>query len=189
MRERRDQLRHPRYSKPELLADGPNQVWSWDITKLLGPGEVDLLLPLRDPRHLQPLRRRLDGGAPRERRRWPSSSSPRPAREQGIAPGQLTIHADRGPSMTSQAGRALLLPTSASPRPTAGRTSPNDNPFSEAQFKTLKYRPDFPERFGVDRGRRSFCQAFFPWYNAEHRHERPRPAHAATSCTTASPTP
>ena len=169
VRERRDQLRHPVYAAPELLARRPNELWSWDITKLLGPGEVDLLLPVRHPRRLQPLRRRLDGGPSRERRRWPSSSSARRAPARASAASSSPIHADRGSSMTSKPVALLLADLGVTKTHSRPHVS-NDNPFSEAQFKTLKYRPAFPERFGSIQDARAHCHVFFPWYNTEHHH-------------------
>jgi putative transposase len=168
VRERRDQLRRPDYKKPELLATAPNEVWSWDITKLLGPAKwtyyyVYVLLDI--------FSRYVVGWmvADRESAALAVKLVEETCDRQKIEPGQLTVHADRGPSMTSKALALLLSDLGA----TKSHSRPNvsdDNPFSEAQFKTLKYRPDFPDRFGSIEHARSHCRAFFDWYNREHRH-------------------
>jgi putative transposase len=168
VRERRDQLRHPTYKKPELLAMAPNQVWSWDITKLLGPAKwtyfyLYVVLDI--------FSRYVVGWmiAHRESATLAKKLIEESCARQGISPGQLAIHADRGPSMTSKAIAHLyadLGVTQSHSRPNVS----NDNPFSEAQFKTLKYRPDFPERFGSAQHSRAHCGPFFDWYNREHRH-------------------
>ena len=168
VRDRRNQRRHPSYHKPELLATGPNEVWSWDITKLLGPVKWTYF-------HLYVIldifSRYVVGWmvAPRES----AALAPRLIAEtcatQGIVSGQLFIHADRGTSMTSKPV-ALLLADLGVTRSHSRPQVSNDNPFSEAQFKTLKYRPDFPARFGSLEDARIFCQGFFSLYNREHRH-------------------
>ena len=151
VRERRDQLRHPAYKKPELLATAPNQVWSWDITKLLGPAKWTYfyLYVILDV-----FSRYVVGWmvAHRESATLAKKLIDETCERQGIAPGQLTIHADRGPSMTSKTIAHLLADLGVTKSHSRPHVS-NDNPFSEAQFKTLKYRPDFPERFGSDRAR------------------------------------
>jgi putative transposase len=168
VRERRNQLRHPHYHKPELLATGPNQVWSWDITMLPGPAKgsrfhlyvildifsryvVGWLLAERECAHL----------------------AARLIREtcvkQDVRAEQLTIHSDRGPSMKSQTVAQLLAALGISKSQSRPHVS-NDNPFSESQFKTLKYRPEFPERFASYEEARAFCVAFFAWYNDAHYH-------------------
>src|SRR5579885_3323030 len=138
--------------------------------------QMDLLLSLRDPGHLQPLRRRLDG-----RRTRSAGLAKRligeTGRKQNIAPHQLTLHADRGSSMTSQPVALLLADLGVTQTHSRPHVS-DDNPFWESQFKTLKYRPEFPERFGSIQDARAFCQSFFPRYNAEHHHSGSRPAHA-----------
>jgi putative transposase len=146
VRERRDQLRHPAYAKPELLASRPNAVWSWDITKLLGPAKwtyfyLYVLLDIYS--------RYVVGWmvAHRESATLAKKLIAESARKQAIESGQLTVHADRGSSMTSKPVALLLADlgvTKTHSRPSVS----NDNPFSEAQFKTLKYRPEFPDRFG-----------------------------------------
>lgn len=168
VKERRNQLSHPVYQKPELLSTAPNQVWSWDITKLLGPVKWTYfyLYVIMDifsryvvgwmiaPAESAVLAERLIGES---------------CAKQNIGRGQLTIHADRGSSMKSKPVALLLSDLGITKTHSRPHTS-DDNPYSEAQFKTLKYRPDFPERFGSIEDSRSFCQDFFPWYNKEHRH-------------------
>ena len=167
-RERRNQLRHPHYKKPELLASGPNQVWSWDITKLLGPAKwtyyylyvildifsryvVGWMLASRESAQLAQrlIRETID--------------------KQQVHADQLVIHSDRGPAMKSH-GVAQLLATLGVTKSHSRPHVSNDNPFSESQFKTLKYRPDFPDRFGSQEDTQAFCQRFFRWYNHEHYH-------------------
>ncbi len=168
LRERRDQLRHPEYTKPELLATEPNQVWSWDITKLLGPAKWTYF-------HLYVIldifSRFVVGWmvASRESRELAKRLIGETCAKQGITPGQLTLHADRGPSMKSKPVAMLLADLGVTKTHSRPHTS-NDNPFSESQFKTLKYRPEFPKRFGSIQDARAFCRTFFPWYNTEHYH-------------------
>ena len=168
VRERRNQLRHPVYQKPELLATGPNQVWSWDITKLLGPVKwtyfyLYVILDI--------FSRYVVGWmvATRESAKLAERLIGETCEKQGIEPGQLTIHADRGSSMRSKPIALLLTDLGIAKTHSRPHTS-NDNPYSESQFKTLKYRPEFPSRFGAIEDARSFCQVFFSWYNNEHRH-------------------
>ena len=168
VKERRNQRRHPVYQKPQLLATAPNQVWSWDITKLLGPVKWTYF-------HLYVMldifSRYVTGWmvAPRESATLAQRLIAETCTKQGIGPGQLFIHADRGTSMTSKPV-ALLLADLGVTRSHSRPQVSNDNPFSEAQFKTLKYRPEFPERFGSIEDARVFCQRFFSWYNGDHRH-------------------
>ena len=168
VRERRDQLRHPNYQKPELLAAAPNQLWSWDITKLLGPEKWTYyyLYVLLDV-----FSRYVVGWmvAHRESASLADKLIAETCARQGIEPGQLTLHADRGSSMTSKAVAFLLADLGVTKTHSRPHVS-NDNPFSEAHFKTLKYRPDFPERFGEIEDARGFCGPFFDWYNHEHHH-------------------
>jgi len=168
VKERRNQLSHPAYQKPELLATGPNQVWSWDITKLLGPVKWTYfyLYVIMDI-----FSRYVVGWmiAPAESAILAKKLIGETCTKQDIEKGQLTIHADRGSSMKSKPVALLLADLGVTKTHSRPHTS-DDNPYSEAQFKTLKYRPDFPERFGSIEDARSFCQAFFPWYNQEHRH-------------------
>ena len=168
VRERRNQLRHPTYHKPQLVATAANQVWSWDITKLLGPAKwtyfylyvildifsryvVGWMLAHRESQHL----------------------AERLIREtvlkEGIARDQLTIHSDRGPSMRSQTVAQLLATLGITKSHSRPHVS-DDNPFSESQFKTLKYRPEFPDRFASFDHALDFCGKFFHWQNHEHHH-------------------
>ena len=168
LRERRDQLRHPNYQKPELLATAPNQVWSWDITKLLGPAKwtyyyLYVILDIYS-RYVVGWMLALHEATWLAKRLIAESCV-----KQGIQPGQLTVHADRGPSMRSQ-GVAVLLGSLGITKTHSRPHVSNDNPYSEAQFKTLKYCPEFPERFGSPEHALSFCHGFFPYYNCEHRH-------------------
>jgi len=168
VRERRNQCQRPAYTKPELLATAPNQVWSWDITRLKGPVKWSYfyLYVILDI-----FSRYVVGWMVAEResaalaRRLVSES----VRKQGIGRGQLTLHADRGSSMTSKSLALLLADLGVTKTHSRPYTS-TDNPFSEAHFKTLKYRPEFPDRFGSIQDGRTLCRHFFPWYNDEHRH-------------------
>ena len=168
VKERRNQLRHPVYQKPELLATAPNQVWSWDISKLLGPVKWSYcyLYVILDI-----FSRYVVGWmiAPAESAGLAQRLIKDTCEKQQIGTGQLTLHADRGSSMKSKPVALLLADLGVTKTHSRPYTS-DDNPFSEAQFKTLKYRPDFPERFGSLEDARVFCQAFFSWYNGEHRH-------------------
>jgi putative transposase len=166
--ERRDQLTHPPYRKPELLATAPNQLWSWDITKLKGPAKWTYfyLYVILDV-----FSRYVVGWmvAPRETAELAKRLIADTCHKQNIQPGQLTIHADRGSSMTSKPVAFLLADLSVTKSHSRPYVS-DDNPYSESHFRTLKYRPDFPERFGGIEDSRAFCQRFFAWYNEEHRH-------------------
>lgn len=168
VRERRDQLRHPRYAAPELLATGPNQLWSWDITKLHGPAKWTYyyLYVIIDV-----FSRYAVGWmvAHRETAALAERLIESTCRGQQIPAGQLTIHADRGTSMTSKPVALLLSDLGVTKSHSRPHVS-NDNPYSEAQFKTLKYRPAFPERFGSLEDARGACVDFFDWYNLEHHH-------------------
>ena len=168
VRERRDQLRHPTYQKPQLLASSPNQVWSWDITKLLGPVKWSYfyLYVIMDI-----FSRYVVGWmlADRESSELAKRLISETCGKQNIATQQLTIHADRGTSMTSKPVALLLADLGVTKTHSRPHVS-DDNPFSESQFKTMKYRPDFPARFGSIQDARAFCQVFFSWYNAEHHH-------------------
>jgi putative transposase len=168
VKERRNQLRHPSYQKPELLATAPNQVWSWDITKLLGPVKWSYfyLYVILDI-----FSRCVVGWmvAGRESAILAEKLIHETCQKQGIQPGQLILHADRGSSMKSKPVALLLSDLGVTKTHSRPHTR-DDNPYSEAQFKTLKYRPDFPERFGSPEDARGFCQAFFTWYNTEHHH-------------------
>jgi putative transposase len=168
VRERRDQLRHPPYARPELLATGPNELWSWDISKLRGPAKWTYyyLYVLLDV-----FSRYVPGWmvATRESAVLAERLIADSVEKQGITAGTLTVHADRGSSMRSKPV-ALLLADLGIERSHSRPHTSNDNPYSEAQFKTLKYRPDFPARFGSLEDARSFCRRFFTWYNEDHRH-------------------
>lgn len=168
VRERRNQLTHPAYKKPELLATGPNQVWSWDITKLLGPAkwvyfQLYVIIDIYS--------RYVVGWmlAHRESSSLAGRLIEETAVKQGVEPGQLTIHADRGSSMTSKPVAFLMSDLGITKTHSRPHVS-DDNPFSESQFKTMKYRPEFPDRFGSIEDARAFCRIFFHWYNNEHHH-------------------
>jgi len=168
VRERRNQLRHPDYAKPELLATDPNQVWSWDITKLKGPvtWTYFYLYVILD------IFSRLVVGwmlALRENAELAKRLIAETCEKHGVERDQLTLHSDRGPSMKSLTVGQLLGSLGVTKSHSRPHVS-DDNPFSEAQFKTLKYRPEFPARFGAFEDALSFCRTFFDWYNNEHRH-------------------
>ena len=166
--ERRDQLVHPAYQRPELLATAPNQLWSWDITKLRGAAKWTYfyLYVILDV-----FSRYVVGWmiAPREGAELAKQFIEETVGKQQVPAGQLTIHADRGKVMTSKPVAFLMADlgvTKSHSRPYVS----DDNPYSESQFRTLKYRPEFPDRFGCIQDSRAFCQNFFHWYNHEHRH-------------------
>jgi putative transposase len=168
VKERRNQLRHPAYQKPELLATAPNQVWSWDITKFLGAVKwtyfyLYVILDIFSRYVVGWMIARGESAVLAERLIHETCL------KQEIQRGQLLIHADRGASMKSKPV-ALLLSDLGVTKTHSRPHNSNDNPYSEAQFKTLKYRPDFPERFGSLEDARAFCQDFFAWYNFEHHH-------------------
>jgi putative transposase len=168
VRERRAQLEHPPYAAPELLAERPNEVWSWDISKLKGPAKwthfyLYVILDVFSRyavgwtvqhRESAELAKALIGQA---------------CEQQNIPRDQLTVHADRGTSMTSKPVAFLLADLGVLKTHNRPYTS-TDNPYSEAQFKTLKYRPGFPRRFDSIEHARAFCRQFFSWYNGSHRH-------------------
>lgn len=168
VRERRNQLQHPTYHKPELLATAPNQVWSWDITKLLGPTKwtyyyLYVMLDVYSRYVVGWLLASRESGELARRLMRESCD------KQAIEPAQLTIHSDRGPAMRSQTVAQLLATMGVVKSHSRPHVS-NDNPFSESQFKTLKYQPEFPERFASFEHGLLHCREFFPWYNGEHRH-------------------
>ena len=168
VRERRRQATHPAYLKPELMADGPNLVWSWDITKLLGPVKwtyyyLYVVLDIYSRYVVGWMLATRESASLAERLLADS------VRKQGLDPDQLTIHADRGSSMSSKPVALMLADLGVTKSHSRPHCS-NDNPYSEAQFKTLKYRPEFPDRFGSPQDARSFCKRFFGWYNDDHRH-------------------
>lgn len=168
VKERRRHVERPHYEKPELLAAAPNQVWSWDITKLKGPVKwtyfyLYVILDI--------FSRYVVGWmvAHREQDALAKRLIEETFRKQHIEPGQLIIHSDRGPSMKSKVVANLLADLGVTKSHSRPHVS-DDNPYSEAQFKTLKYCPAFPERFGSIQDSRSFCQGFFDWYHKEHHH-------------------
>jgi putative transposase len=168
VRERRNQLRHPNYAKPQLLATAPNQVWSWDITKLRSPIKwtyfyLYVILDI--------FSRYVVGWmvAERETAALARQLVRESCAKQDIAQAKLTLHADRGSPMIAKSMAQLLVALGVAK--THGRPhTPDDNPFSEAHFKTLKYRPDFPAVFGSIQDARVWARSFFHWYNNEHRH-------------------
>jgi putative transposase len=168
VRERRDQLRHPHYAAPELLASGPNQLWSWDITKLPGPTKWTYyyLYVILDVFSRYVVSWMV---AYRESAALAKRLIEETCERQVIVRGQLTVHADRGPSMTSKPVELLLSDLGITKTHSRPHVS-NDNPYSEAQFKTLKYRPEFPDRFGSIEHARALCRDLFLWYNHEHHH-------------------
>jgi len=166
--ERRHHVTRPNYAKPELLATGPNQVWSWDITKLrcITKWSYFHLYAIID------IFSRYTVGwmvAPAERTALAKRLIEETCLKQNIEKGELTIHADRGSSMRSKGVAQLLVDLGVLKTHSRPHVS-NDNPYSEAQFKTLKYCPEFPDRFGSLEDARAFCRYFFNWYNTEHRH-------------------
>jgi putative transposase len=168
VRERRNQLRHPTYRKPELLATAPNQVWSWDITKLLGPAKwtyyyLYVILDIFS-RYVVGWMLAHCESADLARRLIRESCL-----KHDIVPEQLTLHSDRGPSMQSLTVAQMLACLGVVKSHSRPHVS-NDNPFSESQFKTLKYRAEFPDRFSSFEETHVFCGKFFPWYNDEHYH-------------------
>ncbi len=168
VRERRNQLRHPAYKKPELLATAQNQVWSWDITKLKGPVKwtyyyLYVVLDIYSRKVVGWMLADCESSA------LAKELIEQTCKKEGVEPDQLTIHADRGPSMTSKVVAFLYADLGVTKSHSRPYTS-SDNPFSESHFRTLKYRPNFPERFGSIQDARAHCRAFFDWYNRHHRH-------------------
>lgn len=166
--ERRRQATHPPRVRPELVAQGPNAVWSWDISNLKGPNKGDYykLYVVLDIFSRYVVAWCV---APTESDALAAELLATAAAEQGIPRGQLNVHADRGSSMTSNRVAGLLEFLGISRTHSRPHVS-NDNPYSEAQFKTLKYCPAFPERFGSIEDARAFCTTFFEYYNHQHRH-------------------
>jgi len=168
VRERRAVACHPVYAKPELLATGPNEVWSWDITKLKGPVKwtyyyLYVILDI--------FSRYVVGWmvAERESSTLAKRLIAESCGKQNIVEEQLTLHADRGSSMKSKVVAQLLCDLGVTKTHSRPHVS-NDNPYSESQFKTMKYRPEYPNRFGSIQDARAFAVDFFYWYNEEHRH-------------------
>jgi putative transposase len=168
VRERRNQARRPVYQKPELLAERPNEVWSWDITKVKGPGRgvYYQLYVVLDIYSRYVVGWRLEHT---ESDALASDLLRTCYLRQGLTPGNLTVHADRGPSMRSKAVCDLLYDLGVAKSHSRPYTS-DDNPYSESQFKTLKYRPEMPERFSSIHEARSLFRALLSWYNEEHKH-------------------
>jgi len=168
VRERRDQLRHANHPRPELLATRPNQLWSWDITKLLGPTKWTYfyLYVVLDvfSRYVVGWMVATEESAVLAKKLFLETCG-----RQGIQPGQLGLHADRGSAMTSKSFALLLSDLGVTKTHSRPYVS-NDNPFSESAFKTLKYRPGFPDRFGCEQDATAHSRSFFDWYNYEHRH-------------------
>jgi putative transposase len=168
VRERRNQLRHPAYSKPELLATRPNQVWSWDITKLRGPGKwtyfaLYVVLDIFSRYVVGWMVAEGESAALAEQLIADTCA------KENVLPGTLKIHADRGSAMTSKSVALLCVDLGVDKTHSRPHVS-DDNPYSESQFKTLKYCPSFPRRFANITDARAFCSMFFPYYNDEHRH-------------------
>jgi len=168
VRERRNQRRHPHYAKPELIATAPNQVWSWDITKLRGPQTwtyfyLYVILDIFSRFVVGWMLAKSESGENAAELMRQST------RRQNIGAEQLTLHSDRGPAMKSKALGDFLAGLGILKSHSRPHTS-DDNPFSEAQFKTLKYRPGFPNRFDDRDHAHTFCRDFFAWYNTEHHH-------------------
>jgi putative transposase len=168
IKERRNQRQHPPAAKPELEATGPRQLWSWDITKLKGPAKWQhyYLYVILD------VYSRFVAGwllAEAERAELAETLITTTCRWEGIQPGQLGLHSDRGPAMQSKTIAQLLIDLAVA-QTFARPYTPNDNAYSEAQFKTFKYRPGFPEQFGSLAEARAWVQAFMQWYNYQHYH-------------------
>lgn len=168
VRERRRQATHPAAKKPELLAEGPNRCWSWDITKLLGPAKwtyyyLYVIIDIYS--------RYVPGWmlAHAENAKLAEALLADTITKQNIGRGQLTIHADRGSPMVAKPFAFVLADLGVTKSHSRPHTS-NDNPYSESQFRTLKYRPDFPDRFRCFEDAQAHCRRFFGWYNDEHRH-------------------
>jgi len=168
VRERRDQLRHPTYAKPELLATQARELWSWDITKLKGPSKWTYyyLYVILDV-----FSRYVVGFliSERETAELAEAFIAETCAKEGIGPDQLTLHADRGSAMTSKSVAQLLSDLGITKTHSRPHVS-NDNPYSESQFKTLKYRADFPAQFGSLADARAWARPFFHWYNHVHHH-------------------
>ena len=166
--DRRRHATHPPRVKPELLATAPNQCWSWDITKLHGPAKwvYYYLYVILDVYSRYVVGWMVAAG---EAAKLAERLLAATITAQGVEADTLTVHADRGSSMTSKPV-ALLLADLGVTRSHSRPHVPDDNPYSESQFKTLKHHPSFPDRFGSIQDARAFCQGFFGWYNAEHYH-------------------
>lgn len=168
VRDRRNQRVHPPYVKPSLKATGPNQVWTWDITRLPGPRTATTyaLYVVLDLYSRCVIAWTV---APVETAGYAEQFLRDAVVKHGIEPKQLILHSDRGSAMTSKKVAQLLMKLGVTRSLSRPRTS-NDNPFSESQFKTMKYRPEFPNRFGSIEDAIAFCRTFFDWYNNDHYH-------------------
>ena len=168
VRERRNQLTHPPYAKPELLAERPNELWSWDVSKLKGPAKWTYyyLYVILDV-----FSRYAVGWTVqyRENGQLAKALIEQTTEQQQIAPKILTLHADRGAPQRAKPVAFLLADLGVTKTHSRPYTS-SDNPYSESNFKTLKYRPEFPARFDSIEHARAHCRQFFHWYNHEHRH-------------------
>jgi putative transposase len=168
VRERRRQATHPAHKKPELIATGPNSVWSWDITKLHGPQKwtyyyLYVILDIYSRYAVGWMLARA------ERAELSKKLINDTILKQGVTKDQLTIHSDRGSPMIAKGVTHLLADLGVTKSLSRPHVS-NDNPFSESQFRTFKYRPDFPDRFGSFEDGHAHCARFFSWYNDDHRH-------------------
>jgi putative transposase len=168
VRERRRQATHPAHKKPELIASSPNSVWSWDITKLHGPEKwtyyyLYVILDIFSRYAVGWMLARVERAALSERLISDAIA------KQGVARDQLTLHSDRGSPMIAKPVAHLLADLGVTKSHSRPHVS-NDNPYSESQFRTFKYRPDFPDRFGSFEDARAHCSRFFGWYNDDHRH-------------------
>lgn len=168
VRDRRNQLRHPVYARPELLATSPNQLWSWDITKMRGPVKWTYyyLYVMLDVFSRYVVAWML---AERESAALAKELTAAACAKQGIEPGQLTLHADRGSPMIAKSMSMLMSDLGVNESHSRPHVS-NDNPYSEAQFRTMKYSSHYPDRFGSLLDARAWCERFFSWYNQEHHH-------------------
>jgi putative transposase len=168
VRERRRQATHPAHKKPELIATGPNEIWSWDITKLHGPEKwtyyyLYVILDIYSRYAVGWMLARVERAELSKRLITDTIA------KQGVARNQLTLHSDRGSPMIAKPVAHLLADLGVTKSHSRPHVS-NDNPYSESQFRTFKYRPDFPDRFGSFEDARAHCVRFFGWYNDDHRH-------------------
>lgn len=166
--ERRNQLRRPVYTKPELLATGPNQVWSWDITALRGPDKWTAFY-LYD---LMDVYSRYAVGwliATTQSAALAEQLIAQSYAKYNILPGQLTIHSDNGAPMRAKTISQLMADLAVTESHSRPHVS-DDNPFSESKFKTMKYRPDYPDRFAGLRDAHTWARPFYNWYNYDHHH-------------------
>jgi len=166
--ERRRQRTHPVYVKPELLATAPNEVWSWDITKLMGPAKwsyfyLYVILDIFSRRVVGWRVERAESAAQFKELFIDAME------KHAVPRDQLTLHADRGGPMKAKTTALMLVDLGVLKSHSRPHTS-NDNPFSEAHFKTLKYQPEFPKNFATIEQARAFCRRFFAWYNQDHHH-------------------